>query len=69
MEVLLAENEDQRLKIASCEVFKRCDAEVLQVKFLHLLTHVQHDMRKLLGSQDGKGIDSKWILELELDLA
>lgn len=69
MEVLLAENEDHCLKVASSEVFKRCDAEVLKVKFLHLPGHKQHYMRKLLDSQDGKGIHRKWILELELDLS
>lgn len=68
MEVLLAENEDHCLKVASSEVFKSCDAEVLEVEFLHLPGHKQHDMWKLLSSQDGKGIHSEWILELELDL-
>lgn len=68
MEGLLTENEEHCLKVAGSEVFKRSNAEVLQVKFLHLPCHKQHDMRKLLGSQDGKGIHCKWILELELNL-
>lgn len=68
MKILLAENEDKRFEVASCEVFERSDAEVLQVKFLHLPAHVKYNMRKLLSVQYGKGIDSKWILELELDL-
>ena len=68
MEALLAENEDHCLKVASSEVFKSCNAEVLKVKFLHLSGHEQHDMWKFLSSQDGKGIDGKWILELELNL-